>query len=117
MPDLEAITIEPEHAGLRLDVVLAEAIEDATRSFLKKLIKDGKITVNGEVCTKPGRSMNDGDEVTVELPPPPPDSPEPQDILLEILFEDAHLVIVNKPAGLVVHPAPGHPDGTLVNAV
>lgn len=114
---LQTHTIEPEHVGLRLDVFLADAVEDATRSYLKKLIKDGKVTVNGELCTKPGRNMNEGDEVSVELPPPPPDSPEPQDIPLEILFEDAHLVIVNKPAGLVVHPAPGHPDGTLVNAV
>lgn len=110
-------TLESEDAAVRLDVFLAGAIEDATRSFLKKLIKDGKVVVNGEVCTKPGRNMSEGDEVSVDLPEPPPETPEAEDIPLDILFEDEHLVMVNKPAGLVVHPAPGHPRGTLVNAV
>lgn len=109
--------VEPEHAGLRLDVFLAEAVEDGTRSYLKKLIKDGKIAINGETCAKPGRTLNFGETIAVDLPAPPPETPEPQDIPLDILFEDEHLVMVNKPSGLVVHPAPGHPNGTLVNAV
>jgi 23S rRNA pseudouridine1911/1915/1917 synthase len=111
------LTTDAEHAGLRLDVFVAGAMEDATRSFLQKLIKAGKVSVNGEPCTKPGRPMAEGDEVVVELPPPPPETPEPQDIPIDILYEDEHLVMVNKPAGLVVHPAPGWPNGTLVNAV
>lgn len=117
MSELEVISVEPEHAGLRMDVFLAEAVEDATRSYLQKLIKGGKVLVNGEPCTKPGRTMSAGDEVSVDVPPPPPETPEPEDIPLDILYEDDELVLVNKPAGLVVHPAPGHPTGTLVNAV
>jgi 23S rRNA pseudouridine1911/1915/1917 synthase len=75
------------------------------------------VLINEEPCTKPGKNMAAGDEVSVELPEPPPETPEPQDIPLDILYEDGELVLLNKPAGLVVHPAPGHPNGTLVNAV
>ncbi len=117
MPEhIEAVTGE-EHVGLRLDVFLAEVIEDATRSFLKKVIKDGHVTINGQPCGRPARSMVLDDVVAVEIPEPPPAIPEPEDIPLDILYEDADLVIVNKPAGLVVHPAPGHDNGTLVNAL
>jgi len=114
---IEELGVEEAHEGLRLDVFLAEAVEDATRSFLKKLIKDKRVQINGELCTKPGRTMNPGDAVAVTLPAPPPETPEAEDIPLDILYEDDALVLVNKPAGLVVHPAPGHPTGTLVNAV
>ena len=110
-------TVNEDTVGLRLDVFLSAAIEDASRSFLKKLIKDGKAVINGKACTKPGRTMNAGDTVEVELPPPVSTHLEPEDIPLEILFEDLDVLVVNKPSGLVVHPAPGHPDGTLVNAV
>lgn len=103
--------------GLRLDVYLTEAIEDASRSFVKKLIKDGLVSVNGGVCTKPGRTMAEGEKVYAEIPPPPAILPEPEDIPLDILYEDTHVLVVNKPSGLVVHPAPGHYSGTLVNAV
>ncbi len=96
---------------------LAACIEDATRSYLKKLIKEKRIRVNGEVCTRPSQTVHDGYTITAELPPPPSTALEPQDIPLEILFEDADVLVINKPSGLVVHPAPGHPDGTLVNAV
>ncbi len=117
MPEhIEAATGE-EHVGLRLDVFLTEMIEDATRSFLKKVIKDGHATINGLPCTRPAREMNLDDLVVVEIPDPPPAVPEPEDIPLDILYEDADLVIVNKPSGLVVHPAPGHDSGTLVNAL
>ncbi len=110
-------TVSEETAGLRLDVFLSGAIEDASRSFVKKLIKDGKAVVNGNACTKPGRAMNAGDRVEVELPPPVSTHLGPENIPLEILFEDGDVLVVNKPSGLVVHPAPGHPSGTLVNAV
>lgn len=106
-----------EHAGLRLDVFLADAIEDASRSLVKRLIKDGQVRLNGEVYTKASRSVAVGDLIVAEVPPPPPALPEPEDIPLDILHEDAALLIVNKPSGLVVHPAPGHYTGTLVNAV
>lgn len=109
--------VELEEAGLRLDVYLAGAVEDASRSFIKRLIKDGNVTVNGHACTKPGRTVNAGDSVEVELPPPPCTELGPEDIPLDILYEDSDVLVVNKPSGLVVHPAPGHASGTLVNAV
>lgn len=104
-------------AGLRLDVYLAGEIEDASRSFLKKLVKDGQVSLNGAVCTKPSRTLALDDEVHVIIPPPPPAIPEAEDIPLDILYEDAQFLIVNKVTGMVVHPAPGHHTGTLVNAV
>jgi len=117
MSETLEIVAEETHAGLRLDVFLAEVVEDGTRSYLKKLIKDDRVTVNGATCTKPGRPMSEGDVVTVVVPPAPPFLPEPEDIPLDILHEDEDLVIVNKAPGMVVHPAPGNWTGTLVNAV
>ena len=117
MHDVFEAEVSEEEAGLRLDVYLAGAIEDATRSFLKKLIKDEQVTLNDEVCTKPGRTLTEGDRVAVEIPPPPPAIPAPENIPIDILYQDAHLIIVNKAPGMVVHPAPGHHTGTLVNAV
>jgi len=115
--DIHGFETGPEHAGLRLDIFLAEAIEDASRSFVKKLIKDGRARVNDEVCTKPGRTLKEGETVVVDIPPPPPALPQPEDIPIEVLFEDKHLIIINKATGMVVHPAPGHYTGTLVNAL
>jgi len=109
--------VAEEHQGLRLDVYLADAIEDASRSFMRKLVKDGRVTLNGQVCKKPARLVVAGETVTVEIPPPPPITPEPEDLPLDVLYEDESLVIVNKASGMVVHPAPGHYTGTLVNAV
>lgn len=106
-----------EFERTRLDVYLAEQLEDATRSFVQKLIKDKRVTVNNSVVTRPSRSMREGDVVVVELPPPRIATPQPEAIPLEILYEDEHLLMLNKPPGLVVHPAPGHETGTLVNAL
>lgn len=103
--------------GLRLDVYLTEQLEEATRSFIKKLIKDGRVKLKGGVCTRPARAMSAGEKVEVDVPPPERRRPEPEDIPLDILHEDEEVLIVNKPSGLVVHPAPGHYTGTLVNAV
>lgn len=114
---IHRVEVDNDQHGLRLDVYLSDAIEDSSRSFIKKVIKDGKVAVNGGACTRPGRKMNAGDIVAVELPPPVSTHLEPEDIPLEILFEDADVLVVNKPSGLVVHPAPGHAGGTLVNAV
>ncbi|HEO71711.1 MAG TPA: RluA family pseudouridine synthase [Candidatus Hydrogenedentes bacterium] len=110
-------TVDEAHRHLRLDVYLAEVIEDASRSFIKKLIKDGHVAVNTHICTKPARTMNLGEEVQTTIPPEPDILPTPENIPLEILYEDADIVVVNKPSGLIVHPAPGHPSGTLVNAI
>jgi 23S rRNA pseudouridine1911/1915/1917 synthase len=109
--------VDETTAGLRLDQYLAEVIEDASRSYLKRLIKDGLVAIDGRPCVKPSRNVQQGETVAAEIPPPPEIVPEPEDIPLDILYEDAELLIVNKPAGLVVHPAPGHYTGTLVNAV
>ncbi len=110
-------TVSKEYEGLRLDVYLTEAIEDASRSYIKKLIKDGHATVNGGVCIRPGRNMTAGDKVGLDMPPPPETDLIPENIPLEILYQDPEVVVVNKPSGLVVHPAPGHFTGTLVNAI
>lgn len=102
---------------MRLDLYLTGEIEDASRSFVQKIIKDQRVRVNGQVCKRASRTVQPGDCVTGELPPPPSTHLEPEDIPLDILFQDDHVVVVNKPAGLVVHPAPGHHRGTLVNAL
>lgn len=111
------VVVEEGEGGLRLDVFLAERIEDASRSFIQKVIKDGRVRVNGQACTRPSRHTDVGDAVRVELPPPTPATLEPEDIPLDILYEDADILVINKPSGLVVHPAPGHYTGTLVHAV
>lgn len=113
----QQLLVSPEEAGFRLDVYLASQIEDASRSLLKQVIKDRRVEVNGQTETRPGRSLAQGDRVDVVLPPPPTSELLAEDIPLDIVFEDEDLLIVNKPSGLVVHPAPGHATGTLVNAV
>lgn len=117
MSELITCIAEEEDRGIRLDVYLAGVIEDASRSFIKKLIKDKAVTIDGAPCTKPSRSMAPGETITVDLPPSPSAWPEPEDIPLDILHEDEDLVMVNKASGMVVHPAPGHHTGTLVNAI
>lgn len=109
--------VDATHAGLRLDVFLAGEMEDASRSFVQKLIREGRVSVDGAVCVKPGRCVGAGEEVAVRVPEPPPAVPEAEAIPLEVLFEDDAIIVVNKPSGMVVHPAPGHSGGTLVNAL
>ncbi len=110
------MTIVPTaDAGKRLDVWLSEN-EGITRSASQKLITDGDVTVNGKPAAKNTR-LRAGDEIEAELPEPVADDAVPQDIPLDIVYEDADLLVVNKPRGMVVHPAPGNPDGTLVNAL
>lgn len=104
-------------AGLRLDVFLAGNIEDASRSYLQKVIREGRVTINEQAAKRPARTIAEGNRVAVDLPPPPPSELIPENIPLDILFEDAHMLVVNKAAGMVVHPAPGHYGGTLVHAV
>ncbi len=100
-----------------MDVYLAAVVEDASRSFLQKLIKDGRVTVNGMAAKRSSRLVVPGDTVAVELPPPPEERPPGEDIPLVIVHEDADLIVIDKPSGMVVHPAPGHATGTLVNAL
>ncbi len=111
------LTVAPPDAGTRLDAYLAASIPDLSRSRVKALILDGRVARDGIVFTDPSHSVQPGASFTVTPPPPDPATPLPENIALTILYEDKHLLILNKPAGLVVHPAPGNPDGTLVNAL
>jgi 23S rRNA pseudouridine1911/1915/1917 synthase len=106
-----------EHDGLRLDRALSELMPEHSRSFLARLIEEGRVTVDGRSAAKPSLRVAAGQEVEVDVPPPEPATVEAQDVPLTILFEDADLVVIDKPAGLVVHPAAGHRDQTLVNAL
>lgn len=103
-------------AGTRLDILLPRFVRELSRSRGVQLIADGHATVNGQPAGK-NYAVRDGDRVDVSLPPPVAAVPQAEQIPLEILYEDKDLVAVNKPAGMVVHPAPGHPGGTLVNAL
>jgi len=116
MPQAMCFTVSPEHHGERLDCFLAGALSDLTRSQLKKLIDDGSVLV----ATRPGKAgekLKTGMTIDVRLPPPRPTTALAEAIPLRILYEDSHLIVIDKPAGLVVHPAPGHAGGTLVNAL
>ena len=100
----------------RLDKFLSAMLPDQSRSYLQKIIKDGNVLVNGEP-KKSSYRLEDGDEVTADLPELKSPDIEPENIPLDILYEDADVIVVNKPQGMVVHPAPGHTSGTLVNAL
>ena len=115
MADGEIITGTLETGG-RLDKALAEA-SGLSRERVKGLIAEGAVEVAGEVAKSGSAKIAAGTAFTIALPPPEPLAAEPQDIPLEVVFEDEHLIVVNKPAGMVVHPAAGNPDGTLVNAL
>ena len=108
--------ISDAQAGERLDVV-ASSLADVTRSRAGTLIRDGLVLINGAPQTKAGFRLRSGDELRVELPEAAPARVEAQDIPLEILYQDADLAVVYKPSGMVVHPAAGNPDGTMVNAL
>jgi 23S rRNA pseudouridine1911/1915/1917 synthase len=108
--------IGPEHAGTRLDIYLASQFEGWSRARLQRLIENEDVLVNGKVA-KPSYKLREHDEVEVDLIAPPADVFTPENIPLEIVYEDETLVVVNKPAGFVVHPAAGTPSGTLANAL
>ena len=101
----------------RLDRYLSQALSDLSRSRIQQLIEQGHVQVNGKICTSKKINLKTGDRITLEIPTIQPLEVIAENIPLDILYEDDELIILNKPAGLVVHPAPGHPDGTLVNAI
>jgi len=105
-----------EESNLRIDRFLAEKLPDLSRSRLQSLIKDGHITLNGNP-TKSKQPISEGDIIKITIPALTQPEAKPEDIKLNILYEDEHLVVINKPHGLVVHPAAGNSDGTLVNAL
>jgi 23S rRNA pseudouridine1911/1915/1917 synthase len=113
----EKIVVDSAAAGGRLDRVLAAAVTDLSRSRLKALILAGEVSIGGRTIRDPGHRVNVGDAVTVAIPPPEPAEPQPQSIPLRIAFEDAAMIVIDKPKGLVVHPAAGNWSGTLVNAL
>ena len=100
----------------RLDVFLAARLPEFSRARLQGLIKDGFVTVEGEPATKPGRDLEPGARLELRIPPPIPSTLVAEDIPLDIIFENDDLLVVDKPAGMVVHPSPGHDRGTLVHA-
>ncbi len=108
--------VPADSEGMRLDLYLARQMESVSRAYIARLIQEGKVTCGGKPC-KPSLKLREGDAVDVVLPPPAASRAEPQDIGLDIVYEDEWIAVVNKPQGLVVHPAPGHRDGTLVNAL
>lgn len=111
------IVAAPEDAGQRLDAFLAARAGELSRSRAKTLIEEGAVSIDGKVETTPRTSVKAGSTYSVAMPPPVAAEPQAENIPLDILFEDAHLLILNKPAGMAVHPAPGSEDGTLVNAL
>jgi len=110
------LLVARERAGERLDCFLAGELPDVTRSQLKRLIDDGRVEVTGAVA-KAGLKLRGGERVCIQLPEPEPVAAVPEAIPLAILYEDPHLIVIDKPARMVVHPAPGHRHGTLVNAL
>jgi 23S rRNA pseudouridine1911/1915/1917 synthase len=115
--DSFAFTATPDQAGQRIDRVAAAAIGSLSRSRVKSLIEQGLLLRDGKPVRDPSEPARAGLSYSLMLPPPEPATPQPQNIPLAILYEDADLIVLNKPAGLVVHPAPGNQDGTLVNAL
>lgn len=110
------LVAEPSEAGQRLDLFVTARLPEISRSQVQRLIKTGLILVDGH-AGKASTPVNAGASVDVSVPPPTPDTPSSEDLPLAILHDDDDLVVVNKPAGMVVHPAPGHQTGTLVNAL
>ncbi|MBQ2455958.1 MAG: RluA family pseudouridine synthase [Firmicutes bacterium] len=109
--------IDEEHAGLRADSVLSVLMEDVSRSYIQKLIEGGSVTVDGKPMVSKKEKLRAGAEVVLDLPEPAPCEAVPEDIPLDIVYEDDDLIVVNKPKGMVVHPAAGNLSGTLVNAL
>jgi len=110
------IELTVEEDGPRVDKHIAKALPDLSRSFLRKLLDQGRVTIHGRV-PKASYKIIAGDVITIRVPPPREIEVAPEDIPLSIVYEDTDLLVVDKPAGMVVHPAPGHHTGTLVNAL
>jgi 23S rRNA pseudouridine1911/1915/1917 synthase len=111
------VRLTPAHAGWRLDRALADAVPTLSRERLKALIRSGAIDAGGVATRDPAIKVRGDEQLRVAVPAPEPAHNEPQDIPLRVVFEDEHLLVIDKPAGLVVHPAAGNRDGTLVNAL
>jgi 23S rRNA pseudouridine1911/1915/1917 synthase len=115
-PDTIELYATPESAGERLDRFVSRSVAELSRSFAQQLISEGRVTVDGRMA-RPSLSLRGGERVIVTVPPPQPTALLPEAIPLQIIYEDDDVVVVDKPAGMVVHPAPGHVGGTLANAL
>jgi 23S rRNA pseudouridine1911/1915/1917 synthase len=110
------LIVSADEAGVRIDRYLASVLAGQSRSQIQRLIKEGKVTVRGQTVSA-NRVVRTGDSIALEIPEPTSPAPQPEDLDLDIVYQDSDLVVVNKPAGMVVHPAAGHEQGTLVNAL
>ena len=114
---LHEIIVEPEQAGSRLDRILAEALPGLSRTRVKNLIEAGYVTIDDLRATDASQKAQPGKRISIDVPEPEAAEPIGEPIPLDVVFEDDHLIVINKPTGLVVHPSPGHESGTLVNAL
>ena len=116
--DIRILQVDARYHGERLDKVLAHLVGEFSRSYLQQLLESGLVTVNGKAVTKASQKVRAGDSISLELKPTPQSQAfKPETVEFGIAYEDAHLLVVNKPAGLVVHPAPGNWSGTLLNGL
>src|SRR5262249_29700798 len=113
----ETVEVAETEAGERLDRVLAAHVEGLSRSRLKNLVLEGRGALSGRPTRDPGHRVNAGDTIAVEVPAPAEAQPGPEPIALTVVYEDDDIIVIDKPAGLVVHPAAGNWTGTLVNAL
>jgi 23S rRNA pseudouridine1911/1915/1917 synthase len=116
-PTPTSVLVAPDEAGERLDRVLARHLAELSRSRLKTLIEAGTVEIDGHTIRDPSHRVNSGAAIKVDVPSPRPARPEPESIPLKVVYEDDDMIVIDKPAGLVVHPAAGHWTGTLVNAL
>ena len=117
IPRSETLVADASDTGERIDRLLAARIPELSRTRLKALILAGEVTIGDATILDPGHRVNAGDAITVALPAPEAAKPEGEAIPLSVVSEDDNLIVIDKPAGLVVHPAAGHQSGTLVNAL
>jgi 23S rRNA pseudouridine1911/1915/1917 synthase len=116
--ELRPLLILPAQHGKRLDHALVDLVPEFSRSYLQQLIETGAVHLHGATVTKPSAKVKAGDQGSIELRPTPQSQAfKPEPMLLQIVFQDAHLLVIDKPAGLVVHPAPGNWSGTLLNGL
>lgn len=116
MPGLTRLIVDATDAGVRLDQFITSRLPDVSRSQVQRLLRDGRVTSSPHPA-KAGLVVTVGLQVDVDVPPPMPATPGAEDLPLDVLYDDADLVVINKPAGMVVHPAAGHAHGTLVNVL
>ncbi|TFG46662.1 MAG: RluA family pseudouridine synthase [Dehalococcoidia bacterium] len=113
---METVELTADIAGIRLDKFIAGRVTELSRVHVRELIDNAQVTVNGHTV-KPSHPLKIGDKIDIAIPPPPPSAAVAENIPLDVIYEDKDLAVINKPAGLTTHPAPGHATGTLLNAI